>query len=727
MKHLLVILLLVFVFCSVQAATNQPQVVEKSWPQEFKGKNGKMIVYAPQIEKWDNFKKMEVRFAVAFAKNDKDAPLFGTFKITADTEADHERRLVKMMNLQFSEGNFPSLTPEQVNLAITKIKEIMPKDVFFVSLDRVIASMERSQAQTKDVAVKNDPPKIFVNYKRSILVMLDGAPIWSPIKGTDLKWAVNTNWPLFSQESSKKFYLLNESSWLETTDLKGTWTPAFQLPASFKQLPSDDKNWEDVSKNVPGKNLKPEEVPNVFYSEEPAELVLIFGDPKLETIPGTTLQFVANTDSDLFFLPQESNWYFLVSGRWFRAASLNGPWQYATNALPEDFKKIPEDHPRGDALVSIPGTRQADEAVIMASIPQQAQVDKSKVSAKVSYAGDPQFKPIEGTSMSYAVNTSQSVIKVGDAYYLCYEAVWFVARDPNGPWEVATSVPGDIYTIPTSSPVHNVTYVYVYDSTPTTVTVGYTSGYYGVYYYGGCVVCGTGWYYPPYSYYGTGYYPYYYGWPGSYGAAAWYNPYTGTYGRGAAYYGPYGGAGYGARYNPATGTYARGGYAYGPYGAGGYREAYNPRTDTYARTRQGTNYYSNWGSSYVRRGDDWARSSHVQGQEAGAWRYNTSNGNQGFVGHKGDDLYAGNNGNVYRRTDSGWQQWDSGNWSSADRPDPQNRTGQARTVDSSTLQGLDRQAISRSRGTQNVQNYGNWRSSGGSGGRMRSGGGARRR
>ena len=54
--------------------------------------------------------------------------------------------------------------------------------------------------------------------------------------------------------------------------------------------------------------------------------------------------------------------------------------------------------------------------------------------------------------------------------------------------------------------------------------------------------------------------------PPTYAHAAWYNPYTGTFGRGAAVYGPYGGArGWGA-YNPRTGTFARGSSVYGPYG-----------------------------------------------------------------------------------------------------------------------------------------------------------------
>jgi hypothetical protein len=162
--------------------------------------------------------------------------------------------------------------------------------------------------------------------------------------------------------------------------------------------------------------------------------------------------------------------------------------------------------------------------------------------------------------------------------------------------------------------VHNVTYVTVQDDDPNDewVTYAYTAGYTGMMVGWGCAVWGSGWYYPPY-YYGGIYYPYF----PTYGYSAWYNPWNGTYGRGAVAYGPYGGVGAGARYNPVTGTYARGATAWGPYGSRGVAEAWNPRTGTYARTRQGGNVYGQWGSSYVQRGDDWARTAHYTNRITG--------------------------------------------------------------------------------------------------------------
>jgi hypothetical protein len=87
-----------------------------------------------------------------------------------------------------------------------------------------------------------------------------------------------------------------------------------------------------------------------------------------------------------------------------------------------------------------------------------------------------------------------------------------VASSATGPWVVATSVPAVIYSIPASSPLHYVTYVQVYGSTPDQVYVGYTPGYLGTEV---CpdrvVVYGTGYYYPPYI--GSDWV----GWPCTYG------------------------------------------------------------------------------------------------------------------------------------------------------------------------------------------------------------------
>src|SRR5207247_3557425 len=98
------------------------------------------------------------------------------------------------------------------------------------------------------------------------------------------------------------------------------------------------------------------------------------------------------------------------------------------------------------------------------------------------------------------------------SYYALQNGVWFVGPGATGPWAAATTVPAVIYTIPASSPLHYVTYAYVYGATPDVVYTGYTPGYLGtVVAPGPIVVSGTGYVYPGSA--GTFWYP----WRGRWG------------------------------------------------------------------------------------------------------------------------------------------------------------------------------------------------------------------
>ena len=524
--------------------------------------------------------------------------------------------------------------------------------------------------------MKADPPPIFYSASDAILVNIDSDPIWSPIMGNDLKFAVNTNWDLFQYTTDNTYFLRYEKSWLKAADLKGPWQPAGKLPDSFKTLPGEkDKendNWKEVRDALPGKSLNASQVPKVFVSTMPAEMILLRGPASYVTVGNTKLLWVNNTESDVFRMTRTGPVYFLTSGRWFSAPDFTGPWTFATLSLPPEFKQIPLSHDRSRVLASVPGTDQAAEAVLLAQIPQIATVNKKQIKAPdVAYDGGmPQFQPIEKTNLQRAANTDKDIIKVGDLYYMCFQGVWFMGKSPTGPWEATGSVPGEIYTIPASSPSHNVTYVTVQEDKDDTAVYVAAAAYTGMMIAWGCVVWGSGYYYPPYYGYG-GFYPYYRPYYPTYGFHASYNPWTGAYSRGVSAYGPYGGAGVGASYNPRTGTYARGAAAYGPYGSRAAATAYNPRTGTGAATRQGSNVYGSWGSTAVARGDQWASTSRytnnatgnttrvTQGSGGGSavTRNTPGPGGGGVVQTGSGDVYAGRDGNVYKKeAGGGWSE-----------------------------------------------------------------------
>jgi hypothetical protein len=751
-------------YMQVTTARPTPVSPDGEWPRRYIAPDAsQVVVYEPQIASWEDQKKMTLYAAMSHTPAGADKPLLGTIMVEADTRVSPSERLVDFSSFRILQSNFPGASKEQSSAALVALKGSMPLGERVISLDRVLAFMNASDILPRNIdGVKADPPVIFFSNRPAVLVNIDGNPVWSPIPGSDLRYAVNTNWDLFEYGPTKMLYLRHETAWLKASSISGPWSAAGPLPAAFAKLPAE-ANWTDVRAAVPGKSLAASQIPTVFVSTTPAELILLRGEAQYQPVAATNLLWVRNTDSDVFRLGTSGPVYYLVAGRWFSAPGFNGPWTFATPTLPPDFARIPPGHDRSRVLASVPGTSQAAEAVLLAQVPQTARVSKKVQAPDVAYQGAPDFQAIESTSVARAINTDKDILKVGDLYYLCFDGVWFVSRSASGPWEVTGSVPQEIYQIPISSPSHHVTYVTVEDDDDDWVVYASAAAYTGMMVAWGCAVWGTGWYYPPYVGY-AGYYPAYFPHYPTYGYNAWYNPWSGTYGRGAAVYGPYGGAGVGARYNPRTGTYARGAAAYGPYGARGAAQAYNPRTGTYAATRQAGGAYGSWGATGVSRGDEWAatarRTRNVTGTTSRVTRTAeggaavTRRGPQGggfAASTAGGDVYAGRDGNVYRKSGDSWQRYDTGGWNNvgasaeqraaaADRAGAARSQGTANRFDGSTttMGQLDRDAYSRSAGAQRARDASRARSGGSSmGGRAgsiqrggmgaaRAGGGRRR-
>lgn len=718
---------------AVAATQNAPPPgtnADTGWPRTVTLPHGTAVWYQPQVQSWTNQKQILAWSAVAYTPTGAKEPALGTIKIEGPTTVAIDDRVVRF-DMKVTEYNFKTLSPDQVKTLVADV-QALPEHQRVLDLDRVTAAVAKSPLVVKNMeGLKADPPKVFSAPAPAALINLDGDPIWSPVKDVDLRYAVNTNWDLFEHTPSKTFYVRYNESWLQATDVAGPWTAVTgKLPDSFSKLPADD-NWKDVKAALPGKKLSSKTMPKVFVTTTPGELIVLEGNPSYLAVEGAPmLLWVNNTEADLFRMGRNGDFYFLVAGRWFKAPSLDGPWTFATPTLPADFKQIPVEHPRSRVLASVPGTPQATEAVLLAEIPRTARVNRKELKApEVDYAGGkPEVKPIEGSKgVSQVVNTDKDIVKYGDLYYMCFQGVWFVSKSAEGPWEVSSNIPKEIYTIPASSPVHHVTYVTVEDDDDNDewVTFAYVAAYTGLMIGWGCAVWGSGWYYPPYGFYG-GFYPRYYPYPHTYGMGAWYNPYTGGYGRGAAVYGPYGGVGMGASYNPRTGTYARGAAAYGPYGSRSAGQAYNPRTGTYAQTRQGSNVYGNWGTSSVQRGDDWAQTAHRTNYATGSRTSGVRNDDgagavsrSGAAGRttvgrtEGGDIYAGHDGNVYRRNEGGgWEQSNgSGGWSATDGSKADQARDRAASGSGQAGQ-LEADRSARTSGNTRTTNRSGWQSSG---------------
>lgn len=666
---------------------------EARWPRKFEKPGGSAIVYPPQVDTWKNFTELTWRQAFQITPAGGKM-VVGAATLEATTDVDSVSHLVHLRDIRVVNTYFPSLDPASTERMNQLVRTLVPNEVT-TSLERVAAYV-KTDKPPKTASLKNDPPRIFIAYAPAILLGIDGKPVLSELPQTGLKLIVNTTWPLFQDSGTGDYYLLVNDVWLTSHDLQGKWSRTMKLPPSFAKLP-DSGRLAEVKKAVPPPRAANAVIPSVFFSTEPAEVILFEGRPSYTTIPGTQLMYASNTDSPLFFYTPTRTYFYLTAGRWFSADSLDGRWKFASSTLPADFARIPPSSPAGAIRASVPGTPEAKDAVLIAQIPTTMTINPTTAASKasVTYAGDPKFAPIEGTNLKYATNTPDKVIQVGDLYYLCLQGVWFRATKPQGPWETAPTVPSDIYTIPPSSPLYNVTYVTQTTAADGSIQASYTAGYLGAFVTGAAlgaiVASGTGYYYPPYigPVAGVVGYPAYYPRPTPYGAVPYYNTRTGAYGYSQTAHGPYGSSTRAAQYNPYTGTYARGASTSTAYGRQSVGQAYNPYTGTYAASHQGSSPTAQWGQSYVARGSQSAYAQHyataagtvgsAQGSHGGqAYAKSGAYGNTYAGRSAGGDIYAGHDGNVYQNTGTGWQKYNNttGSWSTVNTTQAQHQAQQ---------------------------------------------------
>jgi len=743
-----------------------------TFPRTLTSDAGTVVVHTPQIDTWKGYATIEGRIAVEVTPTGEEDPVYGVAEFIADTDPNLELRVVAIENTEITVTSFPvpdAKRREQLDAVVRSTAEYR---THYVPLDVILTYIAPNASVPEEEGLSFEPPPIFYSSTPAILVMTEGEPLLAPLPDTNLQYVVNTNWDLFRYKD-KEWYLRNDDRWLKNKELSGEWRFDGRLPGDFKKLP-DDGNWGVVkAANPPAKGDSDE--PTVFVSDRPAELILIDGTPDYRTTNNASLQYISNTESDVF--RYQAKFYYLVSGRWFRADLLRGPWTHVKE-LPEIFASIDPDGEKGHVLAAVPNTDEARLAVLEASIPRKATVSRDAGDkVNVFFQGEPQFEPISGTNVERATNSSNDILKVGDEYYLCDSAVWYVAASTDGPWVVADSIPADIYNIPASSPSYHVTHVHVYESDNDTVSTGYTSGYFGSHVSFGVVIYGSGYYYPPhygyYPYYGYPHYPYYYPYPYSYGGSAWYNPNTGMYGRSASVYGPYGGYGRAASYNPQTGTYARGDAVWDNNEIAGRGVAYNPRTGTGVATRGYEKDGKGWGESLITHNDKWVATQSewgknwkttdlvgsgggtgtIERQREGDTVYGsgefqrgnetlstrsarneqgtviagqTGSGQQGVIGRSAEgDFYAGKDGSVYRRDDDGWHQNTGDGWNNVEVPDDRAaQIDQARSNASSKRESLS-QSIPSDRQAQMQDRAGQARSQMGTGGFADSYGSAR--
>jgi len=638
-------------------------VMAINWPQEIDHEKGKIIVYQPQPEKFEG-NSFYFRSAMALELKDKKEPVFGVFWFKAQIDTNHETNNATVRNIEVQKVRWPESKDADEQKFTSIVNAVLPISGFDITLEQLSASLASVENEKSSLAgLKNEPPQIIFEQKLAVLLSFDGKPQFTAIENSTYKRAVNTPFLVFKSKANSIYYLSSGSLWYSSSFSTGPWKQTYTPPADLVQMLQKADSESTVSK------VSVDSIPEVVVAIVPTELIVTTGKPSWEAISGGEILYVKNTETPWLRDISTGNMYVLLSGRWFRAKTTEGPWTFVrADELPESFANIPPASPIGGIRTSIAGTVEAEEALLDARIPKTAAIKRSEAKLEVKYDGDPKFKSIADTNISYAENTATQVLFINKKYYAVDNAVWFVAPKATGPWIVADEIPKDeIAKIPPSSPVYNTKYVHVYHSTPEVVYVGYTPGYMWSYPYYGVPVYGTGWYYPPY-YYGGIYYPRPYTW----GLHVGYNSYTGwTYGvswsNGFLSIGVSWGGYYGGHYGGYYGGHYHGGY-HGPViiNNGNINIGNNINAGNRDKIADKLSNNSNYSRDNIKNSDIYKRAEN-SARNADRDGINNRLNKARESSNKQNNIYSDRKGNVVRRTDDKWQSRSNGEWKNDSR------------------------------------------------------------
>ena len=355
---------------AAQAAAAAPSNLPADpWPRDVSLPDAALLVYQPQVNSWVG-NQIDFRAALAIKPTGAQAETFGVVFATARTQVDKVSRTVVFENLQVSKSDFPTLPNRGAGYAAA-LQTSLAKNLRSISLDRLEASLAAAGVKPVPVQVQNDPPQVVVSYSPAILVPVNGAPVWKPVPDNSrFQRVINTSALILKGGLGDQLYMHVYDGWLTASTLAGPWTQSNVQPLGMDDLAKKlaQSGQIDMLDGGPKANPKPSlanGVPTIVVSQAPTELIVFRGQPDFVPISGTQLLWASNTTADVFVETSNNNYYVLMSGRWFRAPALNGPWSFvAANALPADFARIPPASMAGAVLPTVAGTPQAQEAVI---------------------------------------------------------------------------------------------------------------------------------------------------------------------------------------------------------------------------------------------------------------------------------------------------------------------------------------------------------------------------
>jgi len=506
-------------------SSSQSQASE--WPQSNTVGDRTFTVYQPQFDGYDG---RIATLSAAITVKQGDALKRGIMWLRAETAPADIAGEVELHDLHITRL---SIDNKDDWAARSALQGSLSGVGFTIDRDTMVQDLKLDNARSSGTpGLSFEVPDVRFTEVPTVLVPVDGSPVLAAC-GSWQK-VVNTPFVLLQSPNGRWFVRVGATQWMSAPTMTGTYAASDAPPADVVAAlgtPKPLTEGNPVQEPESASGMKPVLPSTVLVTTKPSALVSTMGKPALKQVAAGVSE-VTNANVVVLKTASPAAWWTLISGRWFSASDLKGPWAYVPpTRLPPSFRSLPKSGRLAAARASVPGTVEAYESIVAAREIQTVTV-KADTPCQMSWRGEPAWSGVDGIDgLSYGTNASQPTFKFEDAFWCCADGMWFKGSSATGPWAITDSVPMRIYRVPPTNPDYAATYVEIFGSTHgddgslASVTFGFTAGYLGTYLHDGTTVFGTGYSYSAASDGDTTYDPA----PQTYGTANQYDPQSGSY------------------------------------------------------------------------------------------------------------------------------------------------------------------------------------------------------
>jgi hypothetical protein len=196
----------------------------------------------------------------------------------------------------------------------------------------------QGQLQTPAVITATEPTE---------LIWTDGVEELTPIQNTNLLYVSNTDSDVVLDIDSQQIYVLLSGRWYRSASRSGPWTYVApdKLPADFALIPPDSEKGS-VLAHVAGTQMAKDALADNFVPQTATidrnnyqqPTVEYDGDPQFEPVTNTAITYAVNTPNAVLFVG--GRYYTCYNAVWYQSAAAVGPWVLCTS-VPNDIYLLP--------------------------------------------------------------------------------------------------------------------------------------------------------------------------------------------------------------------------------------------------------------------------------------------------------------------------------------------------------------------------------------------------